>query len=80
MKITMNETRRICDDGFTPRRLEKGQTYDLGDTMARAAIRQGWAIEAPEGMDAVNRQFDSVFGQSARPTNPATLKTMGADV
>jgi hypothetical protein len=31
-------------------------------------------------MEAVNRQFESVFGQSARPTNPATLKAMGVDV
>ena len=45
MKIRMLETRRISEDGFLTRMLEKGLEYDIADTAARRAIREGWATE-----------------------------------
>lgn len=45
MRITFKETRRLSEDGFTVRRFEAGQTYEVADSAARAAIRNGWAFE-----------------------------------
>lgn len=41
----MLETRRGSEDGFVVRCFEKEQLYDVSDTLARAFIRSGWAIE-----------------------------------
>lgn len=48
MKIKMLETQRISSDGFTVQRFHAAAIYevgkDIGDTAARAAIRNGWAV------------------------------------
>ncbi|MHC5537544.1 hypothetical protein ACYOEI_04855 [Singulisphaera rosea] len=48
MKITMLETRRGTEDGFTVRRFLKGDTYDVTHALAVTFIRQGWALKAEE--------------------------------
>lgn len=48
MRITMLETRRLSEDGFSIKRFEKGQTYDVRHTAACEAMRQGWAFNAED--------------------------------
>lgn len=45
MQITFITTRRISEDGFVTGVYEEGETYDIADTAAALAIRNGWAIE-----------------------------------
>jgi len=45
MNIFMLETRRGSEDGFAVRCFEAGSNYDVADTLARAFISKGWAIE-----------------------------------
>jgi len=49
MFITMKETRRVSEDGFSTRLLENGKTYDVADTAARDCIKQKWATETESG-------------------------------
>ncbi len=44
MIITMTQTRRGTEDGFTLKRYMKGETYDVLPSLARAFINQGWAV------------------------------------
>lgn len=46
MQITMTITRRGSEDGFSVKRYESGETYELGDSLARKFIREGSAYEA----------------------------------
>lgn len=52
MKIQMLDTRQISSDGFKIDRFETGSILevgkDIGDTAARAAIRNGWAVAVDE--------------------------------
>jgi len=43
MLVKMLQTRRVSEDGFVCRLLEKGQTYDLAHTAACAVLNAGWA-------------------------------------
>jgi hypothetical protein len=45
MLIQMLETRRGSEDGFAVRCFQQGQCYDMADTLARALINAGFAIE-----------------------------------
>lgn len=55
MKIKMLETRRVSENGFGVRRLEKGNTYDLADSCARHVLNQGWAFNAELEDDQIER-------------------------
>ena len=43
----MTETHRGSEDGFVVRCFYKGSHYDIADTLARAFINAGWAIQIP---------------------------------
>ena len=45
MQITMLSTRYISEDGFSTKPYEKGKTYDVAETAARRAIREGIAVD-----------------------------------
>lgn len=67
MQITMKETRRGSEDGFTVQRYEAGQSYDVAHTLACQLINNGWAF----------RHHVNPLGL---PTNIATLTAMGVEV
>lgn len=48
MQVTMKETRRGSEDGFTVRCYEQGETYDIADGLARAFLRDGSATRIEE--------------------------------
>jgi hypothetical protein len=68
VKIKMLETRRGSEDGFAVRRFEKGEAYDVADTLARSFLNAGWAYNAEsEDEDAGGlASSDLVFGPLAR--------------
>lgn len=43
MQITMTETRRGSEDGFTVRRYMESLTYDVAQSMGAAFVNKGWA-------------------------------------
>jgi len=45
----MLETRRGSEDGFAVLRFEKGRRYEVAESLARAFIRCGWAMECDSG-------------------------------
>lgn len=45
MNITMTETRRGTEDGFTVKRFLKGQTYDIAHSLGVYFVQQGWAVQ-----------------------------------
>lgn len=55
MLITFLETRLISEDGHTVKRFHKGETKEVADAAARAAINNGWAkpIEPQDDMETV---------------------------
>ena len=59
MKITMKETRRGCNDGFTVQRFIAGEAYasgkDTGDSLACEFVNRGYAtvIEATSPDEAL---------------------------
>ena len=46
MLLTMLETRRGTEDGYTIRLYMRGETYNLGDTLAHSFLAAGFAIPA----------------------------------
>ncbi|QEL18750.1 hypothetical protein [Limnoglobus roseus] len=86
MFVTFTQTRRVSEDGFTPKRCYTGVTYDLAGNAACHAISNGWAREATEtevaNFNAANFSenevmtsvFNSLFATVKRPfeVNPAT--------
>jgi hypothetical protein len=46
MLITMLETRRGSEDGFTVRQFIRGQKYDVADALARRFLNCGWAYNS----------------------------------
>jgi len=45
-KITMTQTRRGTNDGFTTYMYECGETYSVDDHLARQFVANGWARRA----------------------------------
>lgn len=70
MLVTFLETKRISDS-FTSKLCKKGETYELPDTSARMAIRDGVAFEPRARADGFkpNRYFDkdwlAIYSQNA---------------
>lgn len=50
MKITMTQTRRGSEDGFTVKRFYEGETYEVGESMGRRFIRDGWAYPVEDSL------------------------------
>lgn len=46
MKVTFTQSRRIIEDGFVVKRFHTGETVDLAEMAACAAIKNGWAVSA----------------------------------
>ena len=53
MKITMLRTEPGADDGFTVVTYRQGDTYEVGDSLARAFVHDMGAAEAVEEEDVV---------------------------
>lgn len=90
MQITMLETRRGSEDGFTVKQFEQGKSYDVSDMLARRFIRSGSAIEQGQKVMTtldvqleLNHYFDQYFHpqptRGSAPTNPATLAATGKE-
>src|SRR6185312_15024163 len=85
MRITMNETRRGSEDGFDVMRFEKGQTYEVADSLARSFLQNRWATVTPmtafDVQIELHRKLDRIFQpqptRGSLPTNPATLTAKG---
>ena len=87
MKIKMTQTRRGSEDGHVVKRFEKGQEYDVADTLARTFLRHGYAqVVDPAGqvlgtLDRVTSDFNRLFRpqptRGSAPTNPSTLAAKG---
>ncbi len=91
MKIKMLETRRGSEDGFAVKRFEKGEEYEVADTLARTFVNQGYAHSTeqpadPRGnilsnLDRLNTDFNRLFRpqptRGSAPTQPDTLRAPG---
>jgi hypothetical protein len=66
MRIKMLETRRGSEDGFTVRRFEEGEQYDVAEGLARQFLKDGWAYNAESEDEVGGACSDLVFGPLAR--------------
>ena len=83
MRIKMFESRRGAEDGHVVKRFEKGQEYDVADTLARTFLKHGYAqvvdpdAQALGTLDRVTTDFNRLFRpqptRGSAPTNPSTL-------
>jgi hypothetical protein len=47
IRVRMLETRLGSEDGFTLRRYQAGEVYELPGLLALSFLRRGWAEEVP---------------------------------
>src|SRR5688500_13257611 len=78
MNIQMLETRRGSEDGFAVRCFQKDACYYIADTLARAFISAGWAVETQDDSlhyedismynpDLKNRLLSRITAPAAEP-------------
>jgi hypothetical protein len=76
MRITFIETRRMSEDGFGVTLFEEGKTYEVADTCAWRAIRNGWAYEPnPNAIKSVSE----ILFDALRPLTEEERKWFFAD-
>lgn len=69
MLLTMLETRRGTEDGYTIRLYVRGETYNLGDTLAHAFLSAGFAIPTlPEETEPMNGNGKKKVAEKKRKT------------